>query len=46
VTFDDVNAPADRLEEKLWLEQAAYFGLAVAARDTATEQLREAVAVS
>ena len=46
VTFDDVDAPAGRLEERLWLDQAAHFGLAVGARDMSPEQLREAAAVS
>lgn len=46
VTFDDVDAPVGRLEERLWLDQAAQFGLAVGARDLSPEQLREAAAVS
>jgi predicted homoserine dehydrogenase-like protein len=46
VTFEDVNAPVGRLEESLWLEQAAHFGLAVGAKDMALEQHRETAAVS
>jgi predicted homoserine dehydrogenase-like protein len=46
VTFADVDAPLGRLEESLWREQAAHFGLAVGARDLTPEQRHEAAEVS
>src|SRR5690606_38696434 len=31
ITFDDVQLPANRLSDRLWMEQATHFGLSVPA---------------